>query len=139
MRRALAVVAVLLAGCSGDGSKQASPATTQEQRTTTTLAPGDQFLEVIERRLEYDDPSTPETALGMAQGMCEALDTVYDNSAATDEAKADLAGVGLDQTMAVDLDDRVTAIVFVVATDKLCPQHTQVVADYLRARGLPHA
>lgn len=156
MWRTIAIAVLVLAGCSGqsDGGERIvaeSATTTTEQATSTTRqatttpiedaeSNEERFVAQIQRRLDYDDASLEDTALSMAGHMCSALDIIY-NEASEDvsiDDKNELAGLGLDEGMDTSLDDEVTAIIYVIAAEQICPDHAGFVADYLEARGLPH-
>src|SRR5690606_20830677 len=108
---------------------------------TTTTTPDQGFLAEIEQQLDYEDPSTPSTALSMAHSMCDGLDLAtagpQADDAANDTPHTDasvstaLTDMGLDQVMDANLDDNVTAVIMTTGVDYLCPQHLTLVAQYL--------
>lgn len=145
MWRTIAIALVLLAGCSAQSDYRAeqTTSTTRQTTETTTLTREDvqtseeRFVTQIQRRLDYDDPTLEDDALGIATHMCDALNVIFSTNA-PDTDETELAAAGLDIGMDTGLDDEVTAIIYVIGAEQICPDHAGFVADYLEARGLPH-
>jgi len=153
MRRTLTLgLALMLAACSssssGDTADPPTTSTTVAERTTTTLIPDEAFEADIAGNLDFGS-DTPEagaaSALGLAQSICELLDTftaatTADAPADTPETDASVLAQGT--TMAIDTaftgtsPPDVVAVVLRTGTEHLCPQHTDTVDADLERRGL---
>lgn len=140
--------AFALGACGGDGEDDVVATTTTTQpETTTTLSPEDAFIADVQRQLTSDGPpGFGERALELLSATCDNLteipEGIRQDDAPSDSPQSDAALGDLTQTMslAIVMDEtgyppEVGAVLLRTMTEHLCPEHTEVVEEFLETRG----
>lgn len=141
---AVAIALALTIGCSGDNEAEA-PATTQRPTTTVAPSPEEAFVADYERQVDGETPAGSQAALGLAQNICNSLETnaaiAADNAAsdtpASDQSVIEAAnGMTISAAFTGETPDAVVAVILRTGSNQLCPAHSDTINATLASLGL---